>query len=159
MADNVHFEGLNEVIRDFENAQDLIRDESEDFMEILGGWTATRARNYIRGAGAVDLGELERGVHQVTKRTRSGIETVVRPSDFADNYAIFVERGTKPHRPPVSALQGWADRHGIPVWAVVRKIERDGTEPRWMWRNTFADLLKECDKRLRKFAKTIVRKI
>jgi len=42
--------------------------------------------------------------------------------------AGWVDWGTKPHWPPVKALQGWARRHGIPAFLVARKIAKDGTE-------------------------------
>jgi hypothetical protein len=34
---------------------------------------------------------------------------------------------TTPHWPPFSALTGWADRHGIPVFLVARSIAEKGT--------------------------------
>ena len=43
-------------------------------------------------------------------------------------YAPYVEFGTRPHAAPISALQGWADRHGIPVGAVWMSIKRKGTK-------------------------------
>ena len=43
-------------------------------------------------------------------------------------YAPYVEFGTRPHAAPISALQGWADRHGIPVGAVWQSIKRKGTK-------------------------------
>lgn len=44
-------------------------------------------------------------------------------------YALFVEKGTAPHWPPVGALAGWASRKGIPEFLVARKIARQGTKP------------------------------
>lgn len=43
-------------------------------------------------------------------------------------YAPYVEFGTRPHAAPISALQGWADRHGIPVGAVWMSIKKKGTK-------------------------------
>lgn len=43
-------------------------------------------------------------------------------------YAGFVDQGTRPHWPPVRALEGWARRHGIPAFLVARSIAEWGTE-------------------------------
>lgn len=51
---------------------------------------------------------------------------------YAAEYAPFVEKGTRPHFPPVEALRGWARRvlgDESAAWAVARKIAREGTEP------------------------------
>jgi hypothetical protein len=45
------------------------------------------------------------------------------------NYAVYVNDGTKPHFPPISALKDWSRRHGIPAFLVARKIARMGTKP------------------------------
>lgn len=45
------------------------------------------------------------------------------------SYADAVETGSKPHFPPVSALQAWADMHGINVWALAYSISKKGTQP------------------------------
>ena len=79
-------------------------------------------------------------------RLRASISTQVEghPGDIAHmravvgtslTYAPFVEFGTKPHWPPLSALQPWARRHGFPpgnkgAFLVARKIAQFGTPPR-----------------------------
>jgi len=50
------------------------------------------------------------------------------------DYAPYVEFGTRPHAAPISALQGWADRHGIPVGAVWMSIKKKGTKAQpFLW--------------------------
>ena len=54
-------------------------------------------------------------------------------------YAPHVEFGTRPHWPPLSALQPWARRHGFPkgkrgAAIVARVISRRGTRPKMMFR-------------------------
>lgn len=44
------------------------------------------------------------------------------------NYAIFVAKGTKPHWPPIKAIEKWANRKGIPPFLVARSIARKGTK-------------------------------
>lgn len=52
-------------------------------------------------------------------------------------YAGAVQGGTPPHWVPISALVGWANRHGIPAGALQRSIAHKGTqahpfmEPAW----------------------------
>lgn len=45
-------------------------------------------------------------------------------------YAPFMELGTRPHFPPVSALEGWASRHGMNAFVVARTIARRGLKAR-----------------------------
>ena len=79
----------------------------------------------------VDTGTLRRGqTHQVDKKDPP--EFVRIGSDL--NYARFVhgdfnesKSRTRPHFPPAAALEGWARRHGIPVFALQRAIGRRGT--------------------------------
>jgi hypothetical protein len=47
-------------------------------------------------------------------------------------YALFVHEDTRPHWPPLSAMQPWAKRHGFPegdagAWLVGSKIAHQGT--------------------------------
>jgi hypothetical protein len=56
-------------------------------------------------------------------------------TNLQPHYAPDVEFGTRPHWPPISAIQGWANRHGIPVFLVARKIARYGTKGKFMFRD------------------------
>ena len=53
-------------------------------------------------------------------------------------YAIFVEEDTKPHFPPVAALEGWARRHNVSAFLVARAISRRGTKGRHMFAKNLA---------------------
>ena len=64
--------------------------------------------------------------HRVTSE-RGGLVGRVGPSV---SYGLYVERGTRPHWPPRAPLEGWARRHGMPVFAVQRAIARRGTRAR-----------------------------
>jgi len=44
------------------------------------------------------------------------------------DYAVYVHEGTRPHFPPISAVEGWARRHGIEPFLVARAISRKGTK-------------------------------
>ena len=43
-------------------------------------------------------------------------------------YAPYVETGTRPHWPPLSAVETWARRHGLTAFVVARAIARRGTK-------------------------------
>lgn len=95
---------------------DAVRDEFRD----LG-------RAYVdvlRDEAPEDTGRLKRGITFKTHQTDTVTELRV---SSAVAHTGFVMRGTKPHAAPISALQGWADRHGINVWAVWQSIKREGT--------------------------------
>jgi len=45
-------------------------------------------------------------------------------------YAVFMEKGTRPHFPPLEAIAPWAHRHGIAPFLVARSIAKKGTKGR-----------------------------
>lgn len=54
-------------------------------------------------------------------------------------YAPFVDEGTRPHMPPVDALEKWArDKLGDAdlKWALAYHIKKYGTKPSWFIRDT-----------------------
>lgn len=71
-----------------------------------------------------DLGDLRSNINYTISDRKNVIEGNILSSS---GYSAYVEYGTRPHRPPRKALEGWASRHGIPVGAVLNKIARDGT--------------------------------
>lgn len=87
--------------------------------------------------GVMVAEEARRRAPQDTGRLRSGIfvrfaQGAVQVGSKA-RYGGFSDQGTRPHWPPVRALQGWARRHGIPAFLVARKIAREGTDAtRWL---------------------------
>lgn len=45
-------------------------------------------------------------------------------------YGYYAEKGRKPGRmPPISAIEGWANRHGINPYVLAKSIARKGTKP------------------------------
>lgn len=42
-------------------------------------------------------------------------------------YGAYVESGTRPHFPPISAITPWANQMGIPPWALAISISKKGT--------------------------------
>lgn len=156
---NFTIEGHKEIIAAFKDSQRLVQSVGKFHMRHFGNFAVEEVKRRILNAGSVDTNELIQGIHHTTKNKHEGVITIIKPSKKADKYAAAMEYGTKPHFPPISALQGWADRHGIPVWAVARKIARDGTEPRWMWRDAFGTIKKGVPKLANEIADDIIRKI
>tara|TARA_Y100000310_G_C20638448_1_gene792516 strand:- start:1058 stop:1531 length:474 start_codon:yes stop_codon:yes gene_type:complete len=59
-------------------------------------------------------------------------------------YGAFVEHGSRPHWPPLDAMQPWARRHGFPAgragaFLVARSIARRGTKGAHMLENAVKD--------------------
>lgn len=80
--------------------------------------------NEARKNAPVDLGDLKSNINYTVADRKNMIEGNILSSS---GYSAFVEFGTRPHRPPRKALEGWAARHGIPVGAVLNKIALKGT--------------------------------
>jgi hypothetical protein len=159
MSDNVRIEGLQEVINGFRDASSAVGMVGKKYLRDWSIYGVKEVQRFTLNAGSVDTNELIQGIHYDINPTTKGLESVIAPSAKADKYAAPVEYGSKPHFPPISALQGWADRHGIPVWAVALKIAREGTEPRYMWRDGFASLENRVDSELDDFADELASKL
>lgn len=154
---SIEIEGLDEIVNSFANAGTKLNLEGRGFLKRLSDYGVKQAQINILSIGAVDTNELIQGIHYELSETISGLESIIKPSEKADPYAAVIEFGSKPHFPPIEALQGWADRHGIPVWAVARKIAREGIKPRPYWQPTYEDLDQYTDSQLRGFAEEIAR--
>lgn len=76
------------------------------------------------GVGGVDTGRLRSSISPGVEHSAIGwLGRVGTPV----TYAPFVEYDTSPHFPPLSALEGWARRHGTTAWVVARAIAKRGT--------------------------------
>jgi len=70
---------------------------------------------------------------------------------FAVPYGKYMEEGTRPHFPPIQALQWWAkrkfqlkDKEALAVaWAVAKAIAKRGLAPRHFIQNTIDRWLAE----------------
>lgn len=148
--------GLNRLrarLRDFPKA--TIR-AADDTLEPLAKKTVAGIKSRISDAPRVDLAELRDNMHFEREVTRDGVQYIVKPSPTADRYAIFVEENTRPHFPPIQALQGWADRHNIPVYAVAKKIAREGTTGIHMFDKQFESIMGEAQRAANRLGQNIV---
>lgn len=72
----------------------------------------------------VDLGNLKSSID--IQYLNGGLTGIIGPKE---EYGLYVEFGTKPHFPPISAITGWANRRNIPPFLVAKKIAEKGTPP------------------------------
>lgn len=89
-------------------------------------------RDFLQRSAFTVEARAKQAVPVDTGRLRASITTRVEPlrAIVGSNliYAAFVEFGTRPHMPPVSALQPWARRHGFASpWPLARAIAARGT--------------------------------
>ena len=101
----------------------LSADPVVDFVGWYGSQVAHTAAR--RAQEHTDTGRMARSVGFRWEGTAGTVYTTSR-------YGGFVDKGTKPHWPPLRAIEGWAKRHGIPPFLVARAIARKGT-PRTDW--------------------------
>jgi HK97 gp10 family phage protein len=71
-----------------------------------------------------DTGRLQGSISSRITGSGTALTGEIGPSV---RYGLYVERGTRPHWPPVAAVSGWARRHGINPFLVARSIARKGT--------------------------------
>ncbi len=74
-------------------------------------------------------------------------------------YAIFVHEGTKPHWVGKKHLQGWANRHGIPVFLVQRAIAKKGTKANPFLKKAIINSERELDRYFETALDNILKKI
>lgn len=75
----------------------------------------------------VDSGRLRASITMVVEAVGKKVRGVVGSNVV---YAAAMETGTRPHWPPLRALERWARRHGTTAYVVARAIARRGTKPR-----------------------------
>lgn len=154
---NANVQGLDEVLEKFSNANSNVNRVGRGWLKNLSDYGVKQAQINILNEALVDTNELIQGIHYDIAQTSRGLESTIQPSEKAQGYAAALEYGSRPHWPPISALQGWADRHGIPVWAVARKIAREGTEARPYWQPAYEDLDRYVQGELSDFAEELLR--
>ena len=74
------------------------------------------------------------------------------------DYAPYMETGTRPHWPPLSALAVWARRHGTTAFVVARAISRRGVRGRHYLQGAFEKNKSEIMRILERGVKGIVDK-
>jgi HK97 gp10 family phage protein len=112
--------GLDELQAGLAAGQDTLRDEARKAMTT--GLLLLEAE--IKKRAPRDTGRLQGSVHHTITGSGANLTGRVGPSVA---YALFVEKGTRAHYPPIAAISGWARRHGMSPYALARGIARRGT--------------------------------
>jgi hypothetical protein len=119
----LRLEGVNELERALLNSPAVLRTTQQRAMTQSLLLIEADARRNVRQ----DTRRLMSSISHRQHASPRGLVGEVGPSA---RYGLYVERGTRPHWPPRAPLEGWARRHGIPVFVVQRAIARKGTRPR-----------------------------
>lgn len=121
-----------------------------EFADRFGRWPAifvkyfrpAVSRGVLFGEGlakklvAKDTRHLARSITNET-RSSAGMVRGKWGTALSPHYGPDVEYGTRPHWPPVSALAGWARRHGANPYAVAAGIAKHGTKAQPFMRPSF----------------------
>ena len=111
-------------IKNLDKIRNLImeypRQSAMNFNEAIAKTLIAVQRYAIIGA-PVDTGRLRASWRLSVQMLRGELTNTA-------NYAIFVAKGTKPHWPPIKAIEKWANRKGIPPFLVARAIATKGTK-------------------------------
>lgn len=98
-------------------------------------WQATQQLEaQVKPLTPADLGALKNSYGSEVKAIAGGVQGIMGSNS---NYGAFVEYGTKPHWPPISAIEPWAQRHNIPAFLVARAIAKRGTKAVKMMEKTY----------------------
>ncbi len=117
---DIQVTGLRDVIGRFARFEQPLLDIRRDELRDLG----RRYVKVLQEEAPKDTGRLQKGISFDTYVKKPDVELRIVSKE---TYTMYVLRGTRPHSAPWSALQGWADRHGIPVFLVWRSIKLHGT--------------------------------
>lgn len=101
---------------------------------------------------------VDRGILRasILPEVRSTAREVIGVVGSNQQHAPYMELGTKPHFPPLAALQVWARRHGVSAYLVARSIARKGIKARMFLRNAFISNVPAITRRLERAVKEII---
>ncbi len=101
----------------------------------------------------VDTGRLRASIAQEVRVEGTTVEGVVGSNVV---YAPFMELGTRPHWPPIAAMEPWARRHGMSAFQVALAISRKGTAARKYLQRAFEESTSFIIRRFEQAVKEIV---
>lgn len=156
MTVSIKVEGAKELIDSMQRLRNATQSESRRFLKSWSDYAVNRAQINALNQQLSDTNELIQGMNYSI--ASDGMSSTIKPSEKADKYAAVQEYGSKPHWPPISALEGWAQRHGIPAFLVARKIATEGTKPRPFWQPTWEETKAHVEGDSDNFLDAIVRK-
>jgi len=148
MADDWRIEvrGLREAQRKVEKiVKDLV---GEPMLNAMRDATLMVQRDAKINA-PVDTGRLRASI---TPGVRMAGDVVIGVVGSNVKYAPYMEFGTRPHWPPLAAVEVWARRHGMSAYLVARSIAMKGTKARRYLQRAFES---NKDKMIARFRKAI----
>jgi HK97 gp10 family phage protein len=130
---DIEVKGLIETQRNMER---MVRDlHGAPMLEAMRTATLVVQRDAKINA-PVDSGRLRASITPEVRAMGDEIQGVVGSNVV---YAPYVELGTRPHFPPIQALEVWASRHGMTAFLVARAIARKGTKAHKFLTRAFED--------------------
>lgn len=135
---SITLQGWDRLEQAFRQAPDIVRQELDTFMHAA----TQHIQSEVQDRTPAAMGTLRASIHGSVERMSDGVLGVV---GTAQPYAVPVELGSKPHFPPVQALQDWVrvklgksgkEGRGI-AFAIARKIGKKGTKGHFMFRDAF----------------------
>lgn len=123
----IKIEGLAELEGRFRDAPGVVESEIKRAMNR----SVQRVLADVKRETPVDTGRLRSSITGRTEGSGAEIRGIVGTNV---KYAAYVEFGTRPHWPPIKALEVWARRHGTTAYQVALGIARHGTRAREMFR-------------------------
>jgi HK97 gp10 family phage protein len=127
----IEFRGLNETIVKLDRTDRDVKDTSEPMRQATMLVTGAARRN-----APVDRGVTRASIMPSVESRNNSTVGVVGSNQMS---ALFMERGTRPHWPPLAALETWARRHGTTAFLVARAISRRGTKARLFLQHALDD--------------------
>lgn len=157
---SITLEGWERLEQAFRQAPEVVREELTAFAH--GATQLLRAEVVDRTPAA--MGTLRASIHASVESQAGNVLGVV---GTAQPYAVPVELGTKPHFPPVQALEDWVrvklgltgkEGRGV-AFAIARKISKRGTKGHFMFRDAYRDNQAEVQRQFDATAARIVARI
>lgn len=115
---------------------DATRDAAVRALQRTGDRVVVKAVEYVEKKNRVDTGLFRSAFRK---------EDVDDGCDVINDapYAAPLEFGSRPHMPPVAAIEEWVMRKGYAsgkdaksmAWAIAKRISKKGTKPGWFLRN------------------------
>ena len=104
----------------------------ENGMRRATGIVESAAKKNLVGYKSPAVGGVDTGVTRasITSSVKSGQAQAIGIVGSPRISAAVMETGSKPHWPPLKALEGWAKRHGTTAYVVARAISKRGNVPR-----------------------------
>jgi hypothetical protein len=116
---------LNQVADDVSNSGDpMVKATRESALMVTRNAKSNLVGYQDSYVGGVDTGRLRASITPEVRIAGNTIYGVVGTNVF---YGPFVEYDTRPHWPPLKALEVWARRHGTTAYLVARAISIRGT--------------------------------